>query len=216
MIELSTLRTKADEGSLEVEDLLEAAKSPPAGLSDLLQELALTYAWPTASVTGSRAVPFGRWAGVIVIYLRDGVQALAPLASEPGHAGFVLGLLEELKSEAALSALLRFYGPIMASPGSDPETAWRVVTALNLMLSFDGAPPVSAQQAEAVRDFLYEMYSLAPSEERRASALLALRGVGDRLALEFVLQAASFKAAWKMVKPVTVAALRERLGPAEA
>jgi hypothetical protein len=79
------------------------------------------------------------------------------------------------------------------------------------LLSFKQAAPVSSAQAAAIQNFLIAVYPSLQAEAQRATCLLALRGVGDQNAIQFVEAAADFKEPWSDTKPVVLRAVRKRV-----
>ncbi|WP_234086365.1 hypothetical protein [Azonexus sp. R2A61] len=209
---IATLRKKAQGGLLEVEDLLQAAIEKQPGLSGELVRLATVYGWQTQGLqsNGTRVVPLAKWAAVASAYADSGFDGLRAQVQEPQDIPFVLGLAEEIKSSDAVAFVLEISAQYLRGEASE-ELAVRIASAFNLLLSFKQAAPVSAAQTAAIQNFLIGVYPDLRAEAKRATCLLALRGVGDRSAIQFVEAAADFKEPWSDTKSVVLRAIRKRL-----
>ena len=207
------LRKKALDGTLEVEDMLKAAMENPPGLSAALRKLVEDCGWTRGGLLpdGSREIPFLSWAEVAIAYADEGFAGLLPLAGAAENAPFVLGLVEEMRTAAALAFILEAFAGVIEHPDGMEEVAFAIASALNLMLSFKPSSPITAAQATTVQSFLFSLYPLATTEARRASVILALRGVGDEDAVRFLANVAEFFSPWQETKKVTLRAIRKRL-----
>jgi hypothetical protein len=143
-------------------------------------------------------------------YAQGGLAALHVLRDQ--HPSFCIGLLEEVRSEAAVEALLTWWPQAISTPNGTPDLAWKIATALNRILSFKGAPEIAEASCNSVRQFAYALYSVAAAEPQRALALLLLRGVGDEQSLVLVSQANEFEGAWAGTKRSVAEAIRRRIG----
>jgi hypothetical protein len=209
---ITTLRKKAHEGSLEVEDLMQAAVERQPGLSDELARLAATYGWQAQGLQSddTRVVPLAKWAEVASTYASGGFEGLRSLAQEPEDIPFVLGLAEQIKTNDSLAFILEICNLHLKNSGSE-ELAFRIASAFNLLLSFKQAAPVTTAQAETIQKFLIDVYPSMQSEARRATVLLALRGVGDQNAIRLVESASDFKEPWGDTKTAVLRAIRKRI-----
>jgi hypothetical protein len=210
---LRTLRKKAHTGALEVEDILKAAAEHQPGLSEELHRLSGDLGWPATGVLsdGSRVVPLAKWAEVAAAYSSGGVAALAEFASKPEDASFVLALLVELKSPEALSFLLEDYAKVIEAPSHALGLAFRIASALNLMLSFKHSTLVSKEQAAAIQDFLFRLLPFAESDRDRAIVILALRGVGDDRSIRLLSSLDELQPPWHDAKQTSLRVIRKRL-----
>ena len=208
-----TLRKKAKDGSLEVEDLLQAAIAGQPGLPEELARLTAEYGWQRHGLQpdGTRIVPFAAWAEVASAYASGGIAALRALVQEPENIPFVLGLLEGLHTNESVALVLEIYGENLTNPAHATDLALQIASTFNLLLSFKPAAPVTTHQAAAIQDFLFALYPLAQSPAERTTVLLALRGVGDSNAIRFVEAAADFPEPWQDTKKSVLRALRKRV-----
>lgn len=207
------LRRKAAENALEVEHLLRVAAAGDAADAPFVRGLAAEFGWPTGGGTGTaRVVPLGRWAATVCRFLEEGYAGLARLAGEgPAAAPFCVGLLEELKSAEGVLGLLAVGGPVTADPGRDVPLAARLADGFNLVLSFPGAPTLDAATEGRVRDFLHRLLVLTPTEAQRASAVCALRGVGDAGSLVVLAALPPFGGSWAGLERTAARQITKRL-----
>lgn len=210
---ISTLRKKARDGSLEVEHLLQAAVERQPGLSEELTRLSSTHDWKVQGPQpdGTLVVPFPKWAAVASAYASHQFAGLSVLAKEPENISFVLGLLEQIHTSESVSFLLDICNRCKTDLAEFEEIAFSVASTFNLLLSFKQAAPVTNLQARAIQEFLCALYPLAKSEPNRAVVLLALRGIGDRDAIQFIKSASNFGEPWSGTKELVLHAVRKRV-----
>jgi hypothetical protein len=209
---ITSIKKRARAGTLDVEHLLKEAIHPGDALADALDALSVELEWGAAvlSEQANPVVPLGAWAKVVSVYCREGYRGLVRLSDDACLATFVIGLLEELKTEDALDALcMAFHGPIGA-PCRDNKISLRIASALNLMLSFKPALAVDSIRAAALRAFLCTLYGCADSEAQRATALLALRGIGDESSAGFAVSK-RLRSPWQDVPRLVAKHIRKRL-----
>lgn len=211
---LTSLRAKARNNQLEVEHILAAAAKRVPGLRDELRRLSAELEWSDTPypAVGEHVVPFARWAAVAGAYAEDGVAGLAALTGDRTNWSYILGLLEELRSLEAVEALPALFPDVLRDPLSDPETAFRMADAFNLLLSFKKAPVISDGQAGAIRQFLLALLPAAHTNPERCGVLCALRGVGDRATLDIVAAAPDMPAPYQDVKASVTRTIRKRIG----
>jgi hypothetical protein len=208
-----SIKTRARNGTLEVEHILKEATHPNDALAIALDELSEELQWPYAAAPladGSLAVPLATWAKVVSTYCREGFEGLNSLATEPGLANFVIGLLEEIKKKEALDALLLAFTGNLNKPCSDLDRSCRIASAVNLMLSFKTSVAADTEQAVELRAFLCSLYACSESDAQRAIALLALRGIGDESSAEFAASKALARP-WQDVPRIVDKHIRKRL-----
>jgi hypothetical protein len=177
--------------------LLVTVHTPDAGFGEFLLGLARDLDWSEEGVVhGRRVVPLLRWATVVAAFHEKGLPGLIDLIQRDNMpARFVFAVLEEIKSVESVQAVLEILGDTRRNPGSEMELANRAATTINLLLSFDGRPELPNEMETEVREFLHALLRLDLSELDRASAVLALRGVGDETSLELI-KNFKFDGAW--------------------
>ncbi len=210
---IATLRKKARNGSLEVEDLLQAAVERLPGLSEELSNLATKHEWLAQALMtdGTRIVPFAKWATVASAYASEEFAGLRALARKTENIPFILGLLEEIHTNESVSLVLEICSCYLTDLTQFKDMAFRATQTFNLLLSFKKAVPVTTVQAKAIQEFLCALYMHAEFESSRAHVLLALRGVGDNYAIKFVESSADFSAPWSGTKESVLRAVRKRV-----
>lgn len=210
---IATIRKKARDGSLEVEDLLQAAIERQPGLSEELHRLSVMHSWRAQGLQpdGTRVVPFAKWAEVASAYASEEFAGLREIARNPENIPFVLGLIEEIKTNESVSFVLEISGQNLAKPPQSGALAFRIASAFNLLLSFKHAAPISTTQARNIQDYLFTLYPYAKSEADRAVVLLALRGVGDHEAIRFVESIQGLRDPWADTKESVLRAVRKRV-----
>jgi hypothetical protein len=207
------IRRLAHDGSLEVEHLLRAAKGGVPGLADELERLRSVLCWPldAPQSDGRHAVPLARWAQVASAYSRGGLAALAPLAIDIAHCGFVLAMLEEVATVEALEALCLFYQPVMVRPESAPGAIAPLCRTINRMLC--GRPGLEPPPSvgRRLRSFLHAALRLDDSPAQSALVVFALRGVGDEETLDLLAALPRFDSPFQGARGAAMRAIRRRL-----
>ncbi|WP_288380955.1 hypothetical protein [uncultured Massilia sp.] len=214
---IESITRRARKETLEVEHLLKEASYPNDALATALDELSAALQWSFTGTldNGTRVVPLATWAKVVSSYCREGFDGLIRLAAEPGMANFVIGLLEEIMEKESLNALLLAFRENLDMPCRDVDLSCRIAGAVNSLLSFTPAVAVDTDQAVALRAFLYALYPCSGSDAQRATALLALRGIGDEGSAEFA-ASKSLAYPWQDVPKKVSKHIRKRLSPARA
>lgn len=214
---IATLKKKAKAGTIEVEDILKAGAAQIEGLADELERLAQECAWTDGgAIVGStsRIVPLRKWGAVVIAYSRGGPSALVDLLrSEPEMPPFVYGLLEQIHAPASISVILAGDQRVLADPSQDLQRAHRLAAALNLLMSFPPRIDAPENGMCVLLAFLHRLIPLCTHENERATAILALRGLGDSSSLHLLDTQAEFSAPWAEVISVTRRAIKKRKKP---
>jgi hypothetical protein len=209
------LKRKADDDSLEVEDLLRVIARAGASDASFLRRLKDENGWPDAGwMNGSRVVPFGRWVDVICCYLERGYAGLVESArarTDNDVAMFCVGLLEELKTPASVAALLAIGENIIERPEADRALSLRLARAFNLVLSFKDAPEVDREAIANVREFLHRTLLIDLSEAERAACVYALRSVGDSESLRLIATLPIFQGPYAGLEASASKAIKQNL-----
>ena len=207
-----SIRKRAKAGTLEVEHLLKEAAYPDLDLADALDAMSAELQWHAVDEmdSGRLMVPLATWAQVVATYCREGYGGLHRLATEPKLAGFVIGLLEEIRTNEALDTLLLAFRAYLNEPWKDRGVSFRIAAAVNLILGFKPAVHVGMSQAKELQSFLRELYPYAGSDAQRATALLALRGIGDESSAEFA-ACQCLGSPWEEVPRIVAKYIRKRL-----
>lgn len=208
-----TLSRRAADNSIEVEHLLEVAAVGDSSDASFVRSLKNEYGWSnTGRVGASRVVPFGRWADTVCRFLEEGYVGLVAMAGETaGAAEFCIGLLEEIRTPESVSAVLAIGRTLIEQPAIDVPLAVRMAGALNLLLSFNGAPAVAPTVEHEVREFLHRLLDVELSEDQRASAVCALRGVGNESSAARIAALPPFQGCWAGLEALAARQIKKRL-----
>jgi hypothetical protein len=195
-------------GTLEVEHLLGAARNASPALAEALDELATARSWPLAPCFPD--VPMGTWARVVSIYCRESYAGLLSTASETDMLAFVIGLLEDLRTEQALTTLLQIATTYRKRFLANPEQAGQVASALNIAAI--PAPKIQIRESERMdgRDFLHEVFLHATVDHHRVTIMCALRFFGDETSLPLISSCPPLPVHWESARTAAVRAIRKR------
>lgn len=212
---IGTLKKKARAGTMEVEDILKAGAAEMEGLADELERLTRECAWTDGeAVAGStsRIIPFRKWADVVIAYSRGGSGALVDLIrTKPSMHSYVYGLLDELHAPASISVILAGDQHVLANPSLDLPRAHRIAITVNLLMSFPPRIDISASDVRILLAFLHDLILRCSRENDRATAILALRGLGDSSSLRLLGTQAEFSTPWGEVIAITRRAIKKRM-----
>lgn len=207
------LRKKSQNNTLEVEHILAAAKARVPGLREELDRLSDEFEWSNSNhlADGSHVVPLAKWAEIAGAYAEGGINSLTLLAREPKNSGYIIGLLEELGSLEAVDALVEFFIEIMHNPQDFPETAWRLASAYNQLLSFKKSSLPEISQADIIRSFLDALLPIAKTDAQRACIICALRGVGNEISIKYLLSIDNLPYPYEKVRKASIRSIRQRM-----
>ena len=211
---ITKLRRLAAKDAVEVEHLSTLAVIGDPRAAPVVRELQQRYAWPYDNREGDKhIVPLGRWAAVVCAYLEGGADALVAYArrEEPQSFYFAVSVLRELKSPAAVLALAELAAEVTRDLRERIEDAVVLADAVNLVLSFKGAPVVYEQTAAQLRSFLHAALGQELNEAQRAAMVCALRGVGDERSIALIGAMPALAAPWGGLELTAVKAIRKRL-----
>ena len=214
-MKIATLRKKARDGSLEVEDLLKAAVERQPGLREALEALAAELGWSMTGQgsDGTRVVPLAAWARVAGAYAEGGFAALEPLVHTRETAELVPGLLEEIRQPETLSFLLATYRPWMEGAPPTPEShalRFRLVSVLNQLLSFKPLVAIDEATRQTVQTFLLASFPHAATDSQTAHIMAALRGVGDEHAIAALTALPDLPPPWDAMRTIALKAIKKR------
>jgi hypothetical protein len=181
MTNLATFRRRALHGDFDVEHILRAAKTRTEGLAELLRKLITECDWTDGRefADGSIEIPFRKWAIVGATYCESGCSGLVTLVQqEKSYLTFALAMLEEVKSDEAVSSMLKLAGALLDDPGRDVETSTAIAQSFNLLFIRSNLV-ASTEDARRIRAFLHALISSTTDDTARTMAVYALRPVGD-------------------------------------
>lgn len=207
-----TLSRKAADNSLEVEHLLKVAAIGDATDTPFLRALKSEHRWSDTGREGrTRVVPFGRWADAVCRFLEEGAAGLVRMAGEFTEAAdFCIGVLEEVQTPESVSALLAIGGRVVQRPETDIRLAVRLADGFNRLLSFKNEPAIDPAAGQQVREFLHRLLSLELTEAQRASAVCALRSVGDATSVDIIAGLAPFRGNWAGLEATVTRQIKRR------
>ena len=205
----ATLGRMATRGTMEVEHLLRLAQQPSPELADAIDELAIEMCWPCHPCFPE--VPFGTWAAVVSTYCRNGYNGLLETANDQEMLPFVLGLLEELRTDEALCAVVRISTTNRSYLLANPDQAEFAVGALNLIaLRISRNGPGEADRCSG-RDFLHGAITMAETDAQRGTILCALRFFGDESSIPLVSGCPPLPPEWEGSRKAAFRAIKRRL-----
>jgi hypothetical protein len=215
---INTLRKKAKADTLEVEDILAAAKDRIPGLQAELQRLSIELQWSDTPflADGTHVVPLAKWAAVAGAYAEGGMPALVAMNEHAEDGYYITALLQELTTDEANAALFDLYGGTMDNPADSPEFAFMIADTLNFKFAFKHSSPLSALQADQARSFLMKLYPMADTEPNRCKVVCALRGVGDQTTVDFLATINPFSGSYAGLEQSAQRAIRKRLRAASS
>lgn len=205
----ATLGRMAVRGTLEVEHLLRAARQPSLSLADALDKLAADMSWALAPCFPE--VPFGTWVRVVGVYCRRGHAGLLEAASETEMLPFVLGLLEELKTDEALSTVIQLASACPQLYLASAELAGQIAGALNLAAKNSPMHGPCEAEREAGRDFLHSALTRVVADNHRGTILCALRHFGDETSLRLVATCPPLPPAWEPTRSAAARAIKKAM-----
>jgi hypothetical protein len=192
---IQKLRSRGRRSALEVEDIVQVAVEGEPADAATLEEM-VPVGVPKVEI-------LVEWRLAACTFLRGGFEALDGYVDQSRRLSYACGILAEIKTAASVSSLLRLGARF-------PTSEHEVVSAVNLLMSFKGAPELLPDAEARVRAFLHAAVRRADSEPRRATAILGLRGVGDTLSLELLEGQAPLEMPWQDVLALTRSAIRRR------
>lgn len=215
--DIRRITRKAKKNSLEVEDLLEVATIGSAQDATLLQKLKSEHGWPLQSGEGkNRVVPFGAWSDAICHFLEKQHEGLIQYAAaEPDSVTFCVGVLEAVKTVESVEAMLTIASSVESSSSSSHDKLLKIVSGLNLLVSFKDAPSLEPSLSEKARNFIHALLPQCKSQQSRALCVCALRGVGDSASIEIIKALPPFVDAWADLEKSACRQIQTRLRASE-
>jgi hypothetical protein len=176
-------------GAVEVEDLIGFVLEHGVEGAAEIERLCALHGWREEfqyNGDGTHFAPMAPWARACAAFGHGGVAAIPPLLDQPRMATYVIGVLEEVRSEASVAALLAFCGQADFSQDDPRSAPWRALAALNVLLSFDKGVAVSTDIQQTLLQRVQRAWGQAPTPQRQCLALYAVRGAHVAEALDWV------------------------------
>lgn len=198
----------AENGKLEVEDLLDLAFVGDIRTADFLQEL--RGRWESQGEVGFAGQIYKNWALVVEQFLRDGFPGLSKLSKGEG-ASFVIALLEHLHCKESVLSLMDIFSYVIDNCEEYAGLADKVVTSINAILSFP--PIVTIDQASMVRlrGFVHRYIEIADSVEKYATAICALRAFGDQTSIDLIKSQKPLSGSWAGTEKIVIKKINDNL-----
>ncbi|WP_155947389.1 hypothetical protein [Pseudacidovorax intermedius] len=205
-------------GAMNVEDMIRFVLFHGTKGADEIERLLKQHQWVMDGQLpdGSLVVPFGRWAVACIAYGREGVAGLALMLREQAMAHFAVGILREVRTPAAVDALLDYCAAarFMANDREHPAWGeWQALAALNQLLALDDFVPVSERTLDRLRETAIRAYECGVTAHLKRTALFALRGAPNAAALDWAERLTVLDSEVESARSVCVRALRKRLAP---
>lgn len=206
---ITTVERMAKRGTLEVEHLLRVARKPSPELADALDELAITMGW----VLDSRfpEVPFGMWIQTISLYCRKGYAGLIEAGRSLETLPFVLGILEDLRTEEALRSVVLIAALNHRWPSTNPKVTQHIAGALNIAALHVRDLRLPQVERAKGRDFLHAAFAATASDNERGTILCALRYFGDETTLPFIAASPPMSAEWEAARTAATRAIKKTM-----
>lgn len=193
----------ADNNELDVEAILALVRT--ATRADVPSLRAAGYAIG-ASLPGE--VPYEKWIECVCDFLEQGEDGLLKRAVDPMELPFVLGVVEELPPENAVSIL----DSLVQRCGGTRHTTLALVTTANLVLAVGEVPSLTPDRRVRLLGFLHGIIGEArPDDPAYGMALYALRGIGDDTTLMILSGVPDAIGPYAGAKRLATAAIRDRL-----
>ncbi len=200
----------ATEGSLEVEHLLNLALVGDAATADFLRDLRSLGDWKQFEKLPVITVPYQAWALVVEEYLRNGFSGLESLATDE-HARFVIALLEHIHTADSLNAMLDIFSYVICNPEKYEDLSDRLISSLNVVLSFPPAVRVDNDVETNLREFIHRYIDHADGEQRYGTAICALRSVGNSSSVKLIKSKKALSGKWLGTEKIVIAKINARL-----
>ena len=176
-------------GAVEVEDLICFVLEHGAEGAAEIERLCALHGWREEfqyNGDGKHFAPMAPWAKACAAFGYGGVAAMLPLLDQPRMANYAIGVLEDVRSEASVAALLAFCGQADFSQDEPTSAPWRALAALNVLLSFDKGVAVPTDIQQTLLQRVQRAWGQAPTAQRQCQALYAVRGACVAEALDWV------------------------------
>lgn len=177
---------KIKENTLEVEDVLDSARTGNSSTAKFIMDLAGKHSWEDFEETGGRRrVPLRTWSKVVALYMEKNHYGLSSLVRDKDGkyldtAKFVASVLEHVHTRESFLMLLSNFSEIFENPCGNSELCKKLVESINLLLSFPPKINVEISEAEVVRGFLHKLLESANDNNELGNIYCALRAVGNQ------------------------------------
>ncbi|MEX5405481.1 hypothetical protein VPH47_14660 [Stenotrophomonas sp. WED208] len=201
-------------GAIEVEDLIRFVLEHGSDGAAEIERLCALHGWREAfqyNADGTHFAPMAPWARACAAFGYGGVAGLRPLLDDVPMATYAIAVLEEVRSEASVDALLAFCQRADFNQADPMLAPWRALAALNVLLSFDNGVVVPAPTQQSLLQVVRRACEQAPTAHGRSLALYAARGASVAGALDWLQSLALEDAELMAARKVVLKRLRQRL-----
>jgi hypothetical protein len=192
---IKNVKKKSGWTSFEVEHLFSLLRVDDKNLINDIKEIGKKHEWKTVEEIGyipdnePHPVPFGSWINVICLYIDGEVPALFDLGTRKKNWHFAVAILEEIKTADSFIALFSILK--LCNPKSDRKKIVRILSAINLLVSFKDKPLLDKDIEKKAADYLLQLIDelrayREQSDHEVAYCLYALRGLGDESTIEII------------------------------
>lgn len=199
-----TLKAKAEQRLVDVEDITRLAKKPSQKNAVLLRDLAARYNWKHHPCFPE--APLATWSEIVATYCVAGYDGLSLLADDRLKRPFVFRFLEDIPSDQTLTAIMELAEPEISSPASDPEMSVKIASALNAL----GLMKVCSQETGKLREFLHRLLIAVENEADVGTVMCALRWYGDDETIELIRARPFMPNHWESARRAAIRAIKKR------
>ncbi len=201
-------------GNVEVEDLIRFVLEHGSDGAAEIERLCALYGWREEfqyNADGTHLAPMAPWAQACAAFGHGGVAGLQPLLDDPRRATYAIGVLEDVRSEASVMALLGFCAQADFSQGDPMSAPSRALAALNSLLSFDKGVVVPVATQQSLLRLVQRAWEQAPTTQGRSLALYTARGASMAEAMAWLQSLALEEEEMIAARKVALKRLRQRL-----
>lgn len=207
------LLNKAKKHDLNVEDIIEISHSRSPDMVKILLDIKKELGWISESIlhdNGNITPPMGMWVDAACIFIRDGYKGLIDFSKKTNQAEFAIAFLQEYKTVESVSSLLSIGLYYLGEPEKNKEILIKITGALNLILSFSGAPNIDEADCEQARVIIHKCLSLCTNQSEIGSVICALRGVGNEESIKLISALPKLENEWEGTEKIVTKAIRKR------
>lgn len=206
---LEEVKDKVVSKSLEVEDILACVNVSDSEISYFLRSLINDFGWLRDSESENK-IPYISWIETVITFLEEGYDGLKDYKSKELKGQFVLGLLESMHTDNSVYALIEIFESELTDPELDIALSKKLVTSINLLMSFDPEITIDENAKSKIRRFLHYFLNETLEDSFRANVYCALRGVGNKKSIEMIEKLPKLKGSWVGVEDISVKAIEKK------
>ena len=208
------LLEKAQNHDLNVEDIIDISNSRDPDVAIILQEIKEQLNWPNEAIdhdNGSITPPMGMWVDVACEYITSGYDGLLSIADNENKISFIVAFLQEYKTSESVNTLVQISDLYLSDSKSHKDTIIKIVSGLNLLLSFKGSPEIESSISFKARELVHKTLTLCEAQADYATAICALRGVGNDESIKLLSSIPKLEGSWAGTESIVKKAISKRL-----